>query len=64
VRIFASSKTSLIEQAKNLHGIEVWKMSDIIGELISEVKTKAYRDDVLRTVQLIATSARAQKPIN
>jgi hypothetical protein len=45
---------SVIEQAKSLYGIEVWKMSDIMGELIREVKTKAYRDDVLRTIQLIS----------
>jgi hypothetical protein len=45
---------SVIEQAKSLYGIEVWKMSDLMSELIREVKTKAYRDDVLRTVQLIS----------
>ena len=45
---------SVVEQGKNLYGIEVWKMADIMGELIREVKTKAYRDDVLRTVQLIS----------
>ncbi len=45
---------SVIEQAKSLYGIEVWKMSAIMSELIREVKTKAYRDDVLRTIQLIS----------
>ena len=45
---------SVIEKAKSLYGIDVWKMSDIMGELIGEVKTKAYRDDVLRTIQLIS----------
>jgi hypothetical protein len=45
---------SVIEQAKSLYDIEVWKVSDIMGELIREVKTKAYRDDVLRTLQLIS----------
>jgi hypothetical protein len=45
---------NVIEQAKSLYGIEVWKMSAIMGELISEVKTKAYRDAVLRTLQLIS----------
>lgn len=44
----------LIEQAKSLYGIEVWKISDILSALIQEVKTKAYRDDVLRTIQLIS----------
>lgn len=45
---------NVMEQAKKLYGIEVWRISDIITELIREVGTKAYRDDVLRTVQLIS----------
>jgi hypothetical protein len=48
---------SVIEKAKSLYGIQVWKMSDILAELVHEVKTKAYRDDVLRTVQLISSKA-------
>jgi hypothetical protein len=44
---------SVIEQTKKLYSIEIWKISDIMTELIREVKTKAYRDDVLRTLQLI-----------
>ena len=47
---------SVIEQAKSVYEIEVWQMSNIMSELIREVKTKAYRDDVLRTIQLISTS--------
>jgi hypothetical protein len=48
---------SVIERAKERpYEIEVWRMSDIMSELIREVKTKAYRDDVLRTVQLISMS--------
>ena len=50
--------SSVIEQAKRLYGIEVWKMSDILSKLIQEVKTKAYRDDILRTVQLISINAK------
>ena len=47
---------SVIERAKEQpYEIEVWKMSEIISSLISEVKTKAYRDDVLRTLQLISS---------
>ena len=42
------------EQAKSLYDIEVWKISDIISELMQEVKTKPYRNDVLRTIQLIS----------
>ena len=45
---------SVIEQAKSLYKIEVWKMSDIISRLTQEVKTKPYRNDVLRTIQLIS----------
>jgi hypothetical protein len=41
---------SVIEKAKSLYSIEVWKVSDLMSELIREVKTKAYRDDVLRTL--------------
>jgi len=50
--------TKVIEQAKrNPYNIEIWKISDIMSELIREVKTKAYRDDVLRTIQLISKKA-------
>ena len=52
--VWAVEQESIIEKTKNLYEIEVWKMSDVIGELIREVKTKAYRDDVLRTVRLIS----------
>ena len=50
---------SVIEQTKKLYSIEIWKISDVMRELIREVKTKAYRDDVLRTVQLISTGSSA-----
>jgi uncharacterized protein YuzE len=46
---------TVIGQAKKIYGIEVWRLSDILNELIRQVGTKAYRDDVLRTVQLIST---------
>lgn len=47
---------SVIEQAKRKpYEIEIWKMSDILSELVKEVKTKGYRDDVLRTIQLISS---------
>jgi len=45
---------SIVERARSLYDIEIWKMSDILSELIREVKTQAYRDDVLRTIQLIS----------
>jgi len=45
---------SVIEKTKNLYNIEIWKISDIINESVQEVKSKPYRDDVLRTIQLIS----------
>jgi hypothetical protein len=47
---------NVIEEAKKLYGIEVWRISDIITDLIREVGTKAYRDDILRLIQLISVS--------
>lgn len=44
----------VIKRAKKVYGIEVWKISDIINELIREVKSKEYRNDVLRTIQLVS----------
>jgi hypothetical protein len=46
--------SSVVEQAKSIYNIEIWKISDIMGELMREVKTKPYRNDVLRTIQLIS----------
>jgi hypothetical protein len=56
--VWAVEDEKVIEQAKSLYGIEIWKMSDILTGLIREVKTKAYRDDVLRTVQLISINTK------
>jgi hypothetical protein len=47
---------SVIEEAKSVYGIEIWKISNIMDELIREVGTKSYRDDVLRTIQLSSQS--------
>jgi len=49
---------SVIEQAKSIYEIEIWKMSDIIRQLTQKVNTKSYRDDVLRTIQLISARAK------
>jgi len=49
--------SKVIEQAKSLYSIEIWKISSIISELTQEVKTKPYRNDVLRTIQLISKKA-------
>jgi hypothetical protein len=46
----------VIEQSKKRYGIEIWRISDIMAELMREVGTKAYRDDVLRLVQLLSAS--------
>jgi len=48
--------SSVIEQAKSVYDIEIWKMADLMNQLMREVKTKPYRDDVLRTVQLISSA--------
>jgi hypothetical protein len=48
---------SVIEQAKSIYNIEVWKIPDIMDKLVREVKTKPYRNDVLRTIQLISRKA-------
>ena len=45
---------SVIEKTKSLYNIEIWKISNIMSELIREVKTRPYRNDVLRTIQLIS----------
>jgi len=44
----------VIKQAKDVYGIEIWRISDVMEEMIKEVETKAYRNDVLRTIQLIS----------
>ncbi len=47
-------ESKVIKQAKKIYNIEIWKISDIISELIQKVKTRSYRDDILRTIQLIS----------
>jgi hypothetical protein len=49
--------SAVIEQAKSIYGIDVWKMADLMNQLMREVKTKPYRNDVLRTIQLISKRA-------
>lgn len=48
---------TVIDQARKLYGIEIWRISDLIAELMRKVGTKAYRDDILRLVQLISASS-------
>ena len=45
---------SVVGHARNQYGIDIWKMRDILNELIREIGTKGFRDDVLRTIQLIS----------
>jgi len=47
-------ESGVIGKTKSLYNIEIWKISDIINELMQEVKSKPYRNDVLRTIQLIS----------
>lgn len=44
---------SVIEQAKERYGIEVWRISDIIAELMRKVGTKAHR-----SIQIMALTVR------
>jgi len=44
----------VIGGAKDVFNIEVWKLSDVMTEMMKEIGTKSYRDNVLRTVQLIS----------
>jgi sulfite reductase beta subunit-like hemoprotein len=44
----------VIEQARSKYRIEVWRIENLMNQLALEVKTKPYRDDVLRTIQLIS----------
>jgi len=46
--------TEVIKQAKAVYGIEVWLISDILKEIKTQVKTQPFRDDVLRTLQLVS----------
>jgi hypothetical protein len=54
---------SVIEQARKQYDIEIWKMSDVLDDLVKEVGTKAFRDDILRTVQLITIGPRIPEKI-
>ena len=46
--------SDVIKGAKEVYNIEIWKLSGIMSEMMKEIGTKSYRDDVLRTVQLIS----------
>jgi hypothetical protein len=47
---------SVIRQAKRKpYNIQIWKLPVLLSELVKEVKTRGYRDDVLRTIQLISS---------
>ena len=46
--------SEVIKQAKAVYGIEVWRISDILNEIKKELKTQPFRDDVLRTLQLVS----------
>ena len=52
--VWEVQNSKVFEQAKNEYNIEVWKISEVINQLMKEVKSRPYRDDVLRTIQLIS----------
>jgi len=49
--------STVIEQAKSHYDVEVWKISNVMSELMRELKSRPYRNDVLRTIQLISKKA-------
>ena len=46
--------SEVIKGAMDVYEIEVWKILDVISEMMKEIKSRSYRDDVLRTIQLIS----------
>ena len=52
--VWDAENSEVIEQAKAVYDIEVWKISDVLREMIREIGTRAYRDDALRIIQLIS----------
>ena len=46
--------SDVIEQAMAVYNLEVWKISDVLSEMMREIGTKSYRDDALRIIQLIS----------
>ena len=44
----------VVSQAKEVYDIVIWKISDILNEMKQELKTQPFRDDVLRTLQLVS----------
>jgi hypothetical protein len=52
--VWAAEEDNVIEKANSVYGIEIWKMSGIIDELMGEVKSRPHRDDILRTLQLVS----------
>ena len=54
--VWEVENNSVIKKAKELYNIEIWKMPTIISQLKKHVNTKAYRDDVIRIIQLMTKS--------
>ncbi len=54
--VWEVKELAVIEQAKKIYGIEIWRMPDIMKELMTSIGTKGYRDDILRSVQLLSFS--------
>jgi len=48
------ANSEVIERAREDYGIEIWKISDILKEIRRGLTTQAYRDDILRTLQLFS----------
>jgi hypothetical protein len=42
----------VIKTAKEVYGIEIWKLPNILNEMMEKTGPKSYRNDILRAVQL------------
>jgi len=52
--VWEVENSEVIERAREDYGIEIWKILDILREIKRGLTTQAYRDDILRTLQLFS----------
>jgi hypothetical protein len=55
--IWETENQSVIDEAKKRYDIQIWLMPEIMRELSRKIKTSGYRDDILRTIQLLSMPA-------
>lgn len=54
---------SVVTQAKELYGIEVWFLKEILVHLTTKINTRGSRDDILRMIELVALSLEELKDV-